>query len=196
MKTLSLAILAAGASRRFEDGDKLLADWEGRPLLEQTIQCYENAAIGKKLLIVRSGAAAHAKLGRQKGFDILENCNADAGLAKSIALAAQNSAGNDGLMIALGDMPLIRETTIRAVIETWQSAPETSIVASEYHGRRGHPVIFSSVYYPSLTALVGDRGAGDIIVRNASDFIGVAVDDSGIAIDFDERADFMTPRQT
>ena len=196
MKSLTLAVLAAGASRRFEGGDKLLADWEGRPLLEQTLQCFENSAVDKKILIVRPGAAAHAKIGSENGFEILENHNADHGLATSITPAVHNSKDTDGLMIALGDMPLIQETTIHSIVSAWQAAQASAIVAPESEGRRGHPVIFSKAYYPFLADLKGDRGAGDIIARHVSAFIGVAVSDAGIAIDFDEPADFMTPRHS
>lgn len=190
MKKIALAVLAAGASRRFGDDDKLLAAWHGRPLLSQTLAIFQSIQFERKLAIVRDRASAIGGVCGDAGFDVLENKSADSGLASSIGLAATACASADGLMIALGDMPAISPNTIDAIISAFDNAAGDAITAPTIQNRRGHPVIFSTVHVPALSSLKGDRGASAVIENHLSVFVSVPVDDAGIFADFDRPDDF------
>lgn len=196
MKTIALAVLAAGASQRFGDADKLLAMWRGRPLLSHTLDIFTNAPFVRRVAILRPDANAAEDLCRKAGFAVLENAAAYTGIASSIALAAENCGDVDGLMIALGDMALIRPGAVNAVIAAFEGAPENAIVAPVFENRRGHPVLFAKAHIPALTALKGDRGAGALIDQQADAFVAAPVNDSGIFTDFDRPEDFTASGPT
>ncbi len=192
MKRISLVVLAAGASRRFGNDDKLLAPWRGRPLLAGALDAFQSAPVSQRLAIVRRGTSPIAAICRDFGFDVLKNNAADDGMASSIALAANHCRDDaDGLMIALGDMPLIEKTTIAALLAICETAAPNAIIAPTYKTRRGHPVVFSTVYLPELSALKGDRGASAVIGKHETCFTAAPVDDEGVVVDFDDPADFL-----
>ena len=190
MKTIALAVLAAGASRRFGEANKLMTQWGGRPLVAHTLQTFDSTAFAKRMVIVPENHHALAALCEKLGFDIVDNPFAANGIASSIVLAAEKCSSFDGLMIALADMPRIDKSTIALLASTFQSAPGDAIVAPELNGRRGHPVIFSKSHLPDLASLSGDVGAASVIRSHPNSYIGVDVDDEGVAIDFDTPADF------
>ena len=196
MKKIVLAVLAAGASRRFGDNDKLLAHWRGRPLLSHTLDVFRNASFSRRLVVLRPNAPAAAGLCREAGFDVLENGAANTGVASSIALAAEHCGDAEGLMIALGDMPLIRPDTVNAVIAAFDCARPNAIVAPTYDNRRGHPVLFSTAHAAALSALTGDRGAGRLIDDQTDAFLRIPVNDPEILTDFDRPDDFTARDST
>lgn len=190
MKKVSLAVLAAGASRRFGNDDKLLAAWRGRPLLSQTLAIFQPFKFERKVAIVRSGANTPSALCREAGFDVLENASAESGIASSIALAARECGNTDGVMIALGDMPAISRETIGAIVSAFENAATNAITAPTIKNRRGHPVIFSTAHVAALSSLKGDRGASALIDNHMDAFVSVPVEDAGIFADFDTPDDF------
>jgi len=193
MKSLSLIVLAAGASRRYGDDDKLLSPFRGEPLLSHVLRPLRQVSAHRHLAVVRPDASDVAELCRAAGFDTIENARADDGMAGSIATGIAAAADCDGAMIVLGDMPLIKRETISEVMNVWAEAPPNAIAAPTFNGRRGHPVIFSSGYFTELEKLDGDRGAGAVISKYNDALVAVPVDDPGICVDFDNAADFMTP---
>src|SRR6266849_7369 len=94
-----------------------------------------------------------------------------------------NDAGR--VIIALGDMPLVRRETLDRLLAT----PPEGIVVPVMQGRRGHPVLFSRRFFESLTLLSGDAGAAAILRQNPTLVQEVEVDDSGIHIDMDRPED-------
>lgn len=190
MKSVALAVLGAGASQRFGSENKLLAQWRGKPLIAHVLETFDAAAFARCILVLRKGDHALAEIGRQHAFETFENMNAKNGIAGSIALAAQESKKSDGLMIALADMPLIKQATIDALLSAFQGAPNDAIIAPELNRHRGHPVIFARRYFFELAKLSGDNGAASVIKNHAHSYIGVPVDDEGVTIDFDTPAEF------
>ncbi len=107
------------------------------------------------------------------------------GIGTSIACAVRASAEADGWIVALGDMPGVRETTIAAVRQALIDGADTA--APYYRGRRGHPVGFAAVCRAELAALAGDEGARAILERHPP--MHVDVEDPGILFDVDQPGD-------
>ncbi len=190
MKSLALAVLAAGASQRFGAENKLLAPWRGRPLILNALETFSDTTFAHRIVVVRKGDTALADLCRKNGFGAVENAAAETGFAASIALAAETCKDCDGLMLALADMPLIEKTTVAALGSAFQNSSDDAIIAPDVDGRRGHPVIFAKVHFSELSKLRGDQGAASVIKSYAGAYVGVSVNDNGVLIDFDTPADF------
>ena len=63
------------------------------------------------------------------------------------------------------------------------------IVATQFDGKRGHPVGFSRKYGALLAALGGDEGARSIVAARPSALRLVDVDDPGVLRDVDRPSD-------
>ena len=66
------------------------------------------------------------------------------------------------LVVLLGDMPLVDAGLIARVAAAARDCP-AGAAAARGPGRPGHPVAFSSRYFPQLAGLEGDQGARDIL---------------------------------
>ena len=186
---ITIILLAAGHSRRF-GGDKrhaLLAD--GTPILQRTAT-RALASDLPVLVCLRPGdeklAVELEKLGAQTHYCEL----ADLGMGHSLAAGMERILDEDGVLIALGDMPYIQPSSYIKVAAAL--APGT-IAVPQFQGMTGHPVGFSRDYFPDLASLTGDHGAKQVIRRNGDAVTPVAVSDTGILADIDRPADLKFP---
>jgi molybdenum cofactor cytidylyltransferase len=187
-------ILAAGAGRRF-GGRKLLASFEGRPLVAGALDAAFAAPIRRVLLVTDGdlGLAAFARahalaLGRDADFEIVAAADAAEGMGASLRTAIQVlSPGSDGVFVFLGDMPRVApglaHDLARALV------PGVDAAAPRFGGRRGHPVLFSRACFPALLALSGDVGARELLAALGDRLALVDSLDAGVLFDVDRPED-------
>src|SRR4051794_10550458 len=121
-------LLASGASRRF-GSNKLVAPLGGRPIVRWSAEALAGAV--DETWIVASERAAEVR-GALDGLPVhwVENPDARDGMASSIrAGVAALPPDAEGVVITLGDQPLIDGEVIRRVVAVWRRATaETSAV--------------------------------------------------------------------
>ncbi|MGE5336592.1 MAG: nucleotidyltransferase family protein [Gemmatimonadota bacterium] len=110
--------------------------------------------------------------------------NADQGMGASLACGVRATAGAEGWIVALADMPAVRATTIAKVLGALETGAITA--APRFGGQRGHPVGFSRVCYEELAALQGDQGARSVLRAHPPTVIEVS--DPGCLLDIDTPA--------
>lgn len=98
MKRFSAVVLAAGASRRFGEADKLQADFEGKPVLSHVLDGLATLGLGEVLVVARAPLA---------GVHHIVNTSPEAGIGHSLALGVAALKPCDAVFIVLADMPLI-----------------------------------------------------------------------------------------
>jgi molybdenum cofactor cytidylyltransferase len=76
---------------------------------------------------------------------------------------------------------------LRALIESFASQPEPSIVASTYTGVLGVPAVFPQNAFQRLRKLRGDQGARKVLLRPQCPL--VQIDFPGGEVDIDQPAD-------
>lgn len=155
-------ILAAGHGRRFREAagsgrDKLLEccvglDEVSRPVLEHVLRNVAQTQL-RCLVVTRADAPDRAALARAAGHEVLL-IDSD-GMGDSLAAAVQASAGSDGWLVVLGDMPWVSPRTLSDVAAD-MTADAISVPMSERG--RGHPVGFGRDFAAGLMALSGDQG--------------------------------------
>jgi molybdenum cofactor cytidylyltransferase len=101
------------------------------------------------------------------------------------------SAGWDGYVVALADMPFIRASTIEAVRDALQAG--APLAAPYFRARRGHPVGLAARFRPELEALRGDEGAKKLLAVHAALISKVPVGDPGVLRDIDKPSDLAPP---
>lgn len=188
MKRVGAVVTAAGLGRRYGSARKLEALLDGRPLLDWTLELVCALPLAARVVVLAPDDAATAARVRAAGATVAVNPQPSAGLGASLAcgVAALPDA-LDGVLVLLGDMPRVRASTCRALLDAFESVPPTAALVPVHAGTRGHPVLFGAAHRPALAALTGDVGARRVLA--AADVVPIAVDDPGILLDVDTPAD-------
>lgn len=179
-------LLAAGTSRRMGDQHKLLADWNGRPLVAHAAAAITAAGLPPPLVVLGARAiAVRAALGDQPAHYVVAVDHAE-GMSRSLrAGLAAVPADWAGVLVCLADMPRVQPRTIAALARALANAGDAAIAVPVMNGRRGNPVGWGRAHFPALTAIDGD-GGGRLLLRQAGDrVVSVAALDSGIHDDID-----------
>jgi molybdenum cofactor cytidylyltransferase len=184
-------LLAAGRGRRFDPTgtrNKLLQPLAGgEPVVVASARALL-AVLPKVIAVVVPDGGGVADALRALGCEVTVCADADEGMAHSLVHALRHSLPEAGAwLIALGDMPRVREPTIRALADA--VAGGAVIAAPVCGGRRGNPVAFGAACLPELLALSGDEGARQLLKRHR--VVEVAVDDPGIFQDIDQQSDLQ-----
>jgi len=95
----------------------------------------------------------------------------------------------EGVLMTLVDVPMLRASTIRAVVDAWhdQRAP---IVRPAMGDRHGHPVLFDRATFDELRRAPLSEGAKAVVHAHADRVINVPVDDPGCLTDIDTPGDY------
>lgn len=189
-------LLAAGAGARFRasaghaEADKLLARLADGRVVSAASAAALHAASTMVVAVLRPGAAALRATLEEAGCVAVEAEDAACGMGASLAAGARflmrckEAEGARACLVALGDMPWIRPSTMMAVCDAAQTH---RIAAPVYQGRRGHPVAFAWDLLPELAALDGDTGARALLARHG--VCDVPCDDPGVLRDVDTVSD-------
>ncbi len=184
-------LLAAGVSRRFDDGNKLLADVGGKPMVRHVAEgLNESRADG---IIVVTGFEKNKIKRALKGLDVqlVENRHYHYGLASSLRTgigALPDDA--DGAMICLADMPALTTAVIDTLIQVFRKLGGEKIVfPRRTDDGQGNPVIWPSKFFDKLMSLTGDAGAKHVLEQNIDSAEGLKVTASKVLDDIDTPED-------
>jgi len=182
-------VLAAGSSQRF-GGDKLLASFRGKPLLQHCLETLERCRISGKLggvlVVVGAGQQDRARLGRDSGADVVVAPGAQ--LSDSIRAGTRwlgDRSEVAAVLIALGDQPLLREATVDLLVSRWQLQGDANIVRPRYSSapeEPGHPVLIDRSRWRLVDSLRSNEGLGGIMSRE-SEVIEVEIQGSNPDVD-------------
>ena len=178
-------LLCGGASVRF-GRDKLLEPiGEAREPMAVVSARTIVAALGRVLAVTRSGRSDLRALLEAAGCVVLETDRAREGLGASLAAGVEASAEAEGWIVALADMPFIREETMVSVRSALAEGAPIAAPVDHASGHRGHPVGFDATLRDELLALRGDEGARSVVQRHAASVRLILVNDPGIVRDID-----------
>jgi molybdenum cofactor cytidylyltransferase len=151
-------ILAAGAGTRFGAQPKLLAELDGRPLLDYAVRA--QCAVPELLrVVVVLGAHAEQVLERvdlRRAEPVI--CEDwQSGQAASLRRGVAALDGADKVLVTLGDEPLLTPAVIARFVG------EPGGARAVYGGRPGHPVVLGVEQMQALAELTGDHGARELL---------------------------------
>ncbi len=186
-RNLTAIVLAAGRSRRMGSSKPLLPLGE-RTVLQQVLLALEEAQSDRILVVL--GAQGKPIADSLAGFAVsilwnrAENSEMIDSLRTALPLLPQKE---HGVIICLGDQPLIAPATYRHLADHYQAHPE-AIVQPRCKGRKGHPVLVPSKLLRELATYPTLR---DLLTVYAERLQLVDVDDPGILIDLDTPEDYQ-----
>ena len=182
---IAALLLAAGRSSRM-GANKMLAEIDGRPMVARTAQRLLSSHARPIIAVLGNQADdVDAALGKLP-VERVTNPDFAEGLSTSLirGLAAL-PADIDGVVVCLGDMPLIAGRDLDRLIAAFNPLEGRAIVVPTRRGKRGNPVLWSKQFVPEMMALTGDAGARKLLDEHADFVAEVEMDTDGIFIDID-----------
>jgi molybdenum cofactor cytidylyltransferase len=201
--TVGLIILAAGASTRMGTPKQLLT-YRGRSFIrhitESAIcasqrstersrrsQRFAIASVCQPIAVVLGANAEQIKPEiSQLPVQIVENQQWAEGMSTSIrvgleALLAMNP-NLEAVAIALCDQPFVSSQILDRIVEAYHFTGKP-IIASEYAGTLGVPVLFSHTLFSEIMALKSNEGAKQLIKRHIHEVFSIPFPEGSIDID-------------
>jgi molybdenum cofactor cytidylyltransferase len=189
MKNLDGIVLAAGASTRMGE-PKALLEVDGTTFLERAVHLLREAGCRYVIAVVNDDDWIE-RLADVSGAAVIINDAENAEQIDSLRLGIANLPDDShGVMVLPVDFPRIKaETAARLAAEFARS--DAPILNPSYNGVSGHPVIFARSILPELLAPDLPAGARTVIDAHAGEAAVIEVDDPGVVIDVDTRADYQ-----
>ena len=161
VETTMLVLLAAGASTRFGDDDKLDEDFLGRPLGLHVAVALEEMPFAERIAVVDSCRLDYA----QHGFEVIHNKEAAGGMASSLRLgvARAKERGADGVLLALAGAAAVAGAPIYRLFDASDGVGPAAVVASSDGHSPKPPALFGRERFDFLLALEGVTGARDLV---------------------------------
>jgi len=187
-------LLAAGQSCRMPGRHKLLREAAGIPLVVRVARRLSDSAVSEVVAVVGDETDPVGETLRRADVPRLRLCPSPLrteGMGASIRAgiaAVANEA--DAVLISLADMPGIESKDVDRLVRAYDPVAGRGIcrlVGPEQEP--GHPVLFGRRYFEALGALVGDRGARDIVLEHPEDLADLRVPAERLT-DLDTEADW------
>ena len=189
MKFVGL-LLAAGSATRFGSDKLQHALPHGVAIAVQAAR-HLKSEVSRVVAVVRPEGGQTARALATEGCEVVVCDRAAEGMGASLACAARAAGAADGYLVALGDMPFVRPSTIGAVRDAL--AAGAALAAPYWRAKRGHPVGFAGNFRAELEALSGDEGARHLVDAHAARLVKVPVGDPGAIRDIDKPSDLAPP---
>ena len=187
VKQCVIVILAAGESSRMGRPKQLLL-YNNKSLLMHSV--HEAMQTGLPVIVV-TGANIDVITNELKslGITIAENKKWNEGIASSLRCGLETTVklieNLDGIIFMVCDQPFISTILLEDLLKT-QRETAFPIVASDYGGVAGTPVLFHKSFFSELLKLTGDTGARNLIKQNASQLKSIPFLKGNIDIDTKE----------
>ncbi|EAS49837.1 putative molybdenum binding protein [Aurantimonas manganoxydans SI85-9A1] len=174
---VDVVILAAGRSSRMGGPNKLLATFDGVPLVRRSTEtAMASGARHVRVVVGHMRAAIGAALA---GLDVslIENPAYADGLSASLkaGFAASVEAGADGVLVMLADQPQLRPADLDRLIAAFAPAGKGAIVAASDGGKRRNPVLLATGFADEIAAIAGDVGAQSVIAAHPEALVTVEI---------------------
>jgi molybdenum cofactor cytidylyltransferase len=166
--------------------NKMLAEIDGRPMVVRTAQRLLSSHARPIISVLGNEAdAVDAALGNLP-VQRVRNPNFADGLATSLKCGlAALPVDADGVIVCLGDMPLITGRDLDRLIAAFNPLEGRAIVLPTRHGQRGNPVLWSRQFFSEMMSLSGDQGARRLVEEHADLVTEIAMDTDSVLTDID-----------
>jgi molybdenum cofactor cytidylyltransferase len=186
-RRVAALVLAAGRSRRMAPLNKLLVqDRDGVPMVARVVD--NVLASHARPVVVVTGHERErveaALAGRPVRFAHAEDYAEGLSASLKAGLAALPS-GLDGVVVCLGDMPMVAGPLIDRLIAAFDPEEGRAIVMPTFRGKQGNPMLWSVEFMPEMMEITGDVGARHLAGKHADRVAEVEMGDDAVLKDFD-----------
>ena len=179
-------VLSAGESSRM-GRPKALLPIDGQTFIERIVAALKQTKVGKIIVILgHNFRELEAKISHLP-VQILINTDYKQGQLSSLQLAVrdlQADADCDGMLVHLVDHPYLAPALVQEMIRRFYETKKR-IIVPRYHGKRGHPVIFSNTLFGELLSAPMAEGAKAVVNAHRAATLEIDTQEEGIAVDID-----------
>ena len=183
---IAALVLAAGRSTRMGANNKLIEPVAGKPMVRHVVEtALASDVVGVRVVTGNKPAEVqHALDGLEVTYT--HNPNFADGLSTSLAAGTGAlEADIDGVIVLLGDMPLITPELIGKLVAAFDPAENRAICVPVHNGKRGNPILWAARFFSDMTNVQGDTGARHLIGENAEWIAEIDAGDGAIFRDID-----------
>ncbi len=156
-------VLAAGSSSRMHGSQKLLLEFDGRPMVKAVIEAASDGGCHQILVVYSSDDVKQAVGG---DAELVHNPRAHTGMASSLQVGLRATRPDmEAAVVMLGDQPMVGSRTVAALLRAWRregSRPAVAVSRGE-GGRWTPPVVLARELWDELMTLEGDAGARQLL---------------------------------
>jgi molybdenum cofactor cytidylyltransferase len=171
-----VVLLAAGRSSRMGGPNKLLALFEGKPLVRRAAErALASKAAGTVVVTGHQGERVRDALSGL-ALSFVDNPEFASGLSSSLkAGVAALPRQAAGALVVLGDMPGVSSADLDRLIEAFRKSGGRAVVRAAHDGHRGNPVILPRALFSAVAKLEGDTGARHLVEAEGLDVVDVEI---------------------
>jgi molybdenum cofactor cytidylyltransferase len=174
--TIDAVLLAAGRSSRMGTHNKLLALFDGEPLVRRMAARIGAAGVAEGVVVLGHQATKIRDALGDCGLRMVENPDYASGIASSLKSGIRALPGNaDGALIVLADMPEVSAADIGKLTDAFGARHGQAIVRATASGQRGNPVILPRALFEAVESLQGDTGARHIVENSDLEIVDVEI---------------------
>jgi len=186
-RRIAAIVLAGGRSRRMAPRNKLLiADREGIAMVARTVD--QVLASRARPVVVVTGHDAPGVEAALAGRAVRFAHAPDYADGLSASLRAGLGAlppDIEGVVVCLGDMPLVTGAMIDRLLAAFDPEEGRAIVLPTFHGKQGNPMLWAAEFFDAMRAVAGDVGARHLVGAHADRVAEVEMGDEAVLRDFD-----------
>lgn len=186
-RKVAALVLAAGRSRRMAPLNKLLVpDEDGTPMVTRVV---DNVLSSHARPVVVVTGYEHERVDAALAGRAVLTAHAEGfaeGLSSSLkAGLAALPPDTEGVVICLGDMPLVSGAMIDRLIAAFDPEGERAIVMPTFRGKQGNPMLWAREFFSDMMQITGDVGARHLVGQHPDRVAEVEMADDAVLRDFD-----------
>jgi molybdenum cofactor cytidylyltransferase len=179
-------VLAAGASRRMGQANKLTIPVEGTPMVARVVDALQRSGVQKVIVVTGYEPEQIRDALSDRDVELVHNPDYEQGMGTSVrAGISALDEDVDGALVALGDMPWVGTDVIDRLIDAFSPDGDLSIYIPMFGRKRGNPVLWGARHFPELRQLSGDVGGKALFHRYADAICYLDVESAAVNIDVD-----------
>lgn len=189
-RNITALILAGGRSSRM-GALKPLQHLSGKPAIQWAVEVFRNAGIEDVSVVV--GFHSDKLISALEPLDvrIIINPDPERGMFSSVQ-AGLETFGRDvkAFFLLPGDMPMIRDKTVKKILEAYGDCNE-NVIYPVFLGERGHPPLIPRQCFNGIRSAGHDENLRGVLNGYEADALEVGCADSGILMDMDTPEDYQ-----
>lgn len=190
---LRFIYLAAGNSRRF-GSNKLLYEWEGKPLYRHLLDRLVRICARHQeweVVVVTQYPGIYEEMARSN-IQAIFSPDSHKGASYSIRAGLHAAADAQVCVFCVADQPFLTEESTESFLETMERR-QADLGCLACGNQTGNPVWFSQKYFQELSELKDDQGGRRVLKKHLEEAVLFAVENERELQDIDT-ADFWESR--
>ncbi|MCP1199435.1 NTP transferase domain-containing protein [Notoacmeibacter sp. MSK16QG-6] len=181
---VSAIVLAAGASKRMGERNKLLASFDGETSVHRVAREALRSVVDGVIVVTGHDVEKIGDTLADLSVAFRHNPDFAEGMAGSLRAGLESVPSGHGAVILLGDMPHVTADHIDRIIQEFQKHGGRAVTRGSSRGKAGNPVILPAGIVSEAMHLTGDTGARHLIEASGAPTVLVEIGNAAL-IDID-----------